>query len=402
MTPRLAIFLTSIVLIIFSMHWFFFRSIISFFNITRLLHKIPLYGAMVILTAIVISGFIAARTWDAGWVNWHYRFAGAWLGFLVHLVLASAAIWVVAMAVHLARVPVERSAIAALFLVAACIYSTYGIFNAFSPRIREIPVYLDHVPAAWENSKIVHLTDIHLGRVHGRTFAEKLVSRVNRIEPDLVVITGDIFDGMGGRWHGHLAPILDGLNAEHGVLYVCGNHEKYIGRDQTVGMLDQTSMTRIHNKMIEIDGLEIVGVSYPGIHGVEEIKGLPDGGEKTETARILLFHTPTSIISDGDADRVGRHFSTYWMPDTSFYWNKKINIDLQLSGHTHHGQIFPFNLLTRVLYKGFDYGLNQSGDFFIYTSSGAGTWGPPMRTATISEIALIRLKGKQGTNSGQN
>ncbi len=393
MSLRLVIFLASIVLIIFSMHLLFFKSIMSFFSITKPLHKAALYAAMAALTMVVITAFLSARTYDAWWVSGYYRIAATWLGFLVHFLVAIMAVWIAGMAAHYAKLPIERNAIATIFLLAACIYSTYGIFNAFTPRAREIPVYLDNVPAAWENSKIVHLSDIHLGRVHGKTFTEKLVRQVNRINPDIVVITGDIFDGLGGKWHGYLAPILDGITAQKGVFYVTGNHEGYIGEHRSIQMLNKTTMTRLDNELIEIDGLEIMGISYPGIRSMEEIAGLPEGGEKGDTARILLFHTPTSIIRN-EGDSMDRHFSTYWMPDTSFSCNRKLNIDLQLSGHTHHGQIFPANLLTRLLYKGFDYGLNKSGSIYVYTTSGAGTWGPPMRTATISEIAVIRLKKK--------
>lgn len=274
MSFRLVIFLGSIVLIIFSMHWLFFRSIIRFFSITAPLHKTALYTAMVLLTAVVISGFMAARAHETWW------------------------------------------------------------------------------------------------------------------------ITGDILDGMGGKWHGELALVLDDIKADNGVFYVTGNHEGYIGEQRAVELLGKTTMTRLDNRLVEINGLEIMGISYPGIHSTAEIAGLPEGGKKGgDAVRILLFHTPTSVLRQ-EGDSLDHHFYTYWMPDITFSCNRKLHIDLQLSGHTHHGQLFPANLVTRLLYRGFDYGLNKSGGSWIYTTSGAGTWGPPMRTATISEIAVIRLREK--------
>lgn len=398
MPLRLIILITAFVLIIFSMHWAFFKSAACFFGISRPPHKAALYAAMVLLTAVVISGFISARAHDAWWVTGYYGIAATWMGFLVHFLAAAAAVWIVILAVHLARIPIGRSTVAAVFFIAAGIYSIYGIFNAFSPRIREVPVYLEAVPAAWENSRIVHLSDLHIGRLHGKAFAEKLVMRVNALAPDLVVITGDIFDGLGGDFD-TLVTAIDGFEAKNGVFYVSGNHEAYIGKQRALELLKNTSMTRLDNERIEIDGLDIVGVSYPGIRAAEEIANLPEAPENNKNPRILLFHTPTSIMKPG-GDRVDRHFATYWMPDTDFYHNRKIGIDLQLSGHTHHGQIFPINRLTGLLYRGFDYGLKQSGGLQIYITSGAGTWGPPMRTATISEIAVIRLREKQA--AGEN
>ncbi|MFO8113047.1 MAG: metallophosphoesterase [Desulfosalsimonadaceae bacterium] len=399
MSLRLAIFLASIVLIIFSMHWLFIKSIIRFFSITAPLSKAALYTAMVLLTAIVISGFMVARIHETWWITGYYRFASAWLGFLIHFLVAAAAVWIAGTALYFTRLPIERNAIAAIFLLAACAYSIYGIFNAFTPRIREIPVYLDDVPAAWENSKIVHLSDIHLGRVHGKKFAENLAQTVNRINPDIVLITGDILDGMGGKWHGDLALQLDNIKAGKGVFYVTGNHEGYIGERRALQLLEKTNMTILDNRLIEIDGLEILGISYPGIHSMKEIAGLPEGGKKgNDAVRILLFHTPTSVLHQ-EGDRLDRHFHTYWMPDISFSCNRNLHVDLQLSGHTHHGQLFPANLVTRLLYRGFDYGLNKSGESWIYTTSGVGTWGPPMRTATISEIAVIRLRENNKKNN---
>jgi predicted MPP superfamily phosphohydrolase len=136
--------------------------------------------------------------------------------------------------------------------------------------------------------------------------------------------------------------------------------------------------------------MDLIGVGYPGIHHREDIINLPVE-DTTKNPRILLFHTPTNLqIRTGrDSDR---HFATYWMPDTTFELNKEIKIDLQLSGHTHHGQIFPFSILTGWLFKGHDYGLSRDGDFQLYTSCGTGTWGPPIRTVGRPEIVLITLK----------
>jgi hypothetical protein len=86
-----------------------------------------------------------------------------------------------------------------------------------------------------------------------------------------------------------------------------------------------------------------------------------------------------------------QHVANYWMPDTNFRTNTELDIDLQLSGHSHHGQLFPLNFLTGFLYKGYDYGLNNTGAFWLYTTSGTGSWGPPMRTSGRAEIPVIRL-----------
>jgi hypothetical protein len=105
---------------------------------------------------------------------------------------------------------------------------------------------------------------------------------------------------------------------------------------------------------------------------------------------FLLFHTPTNMIP-GRGDGLDRHFATYWVPDTTFFPAQKLGVDLQLSGHTHAGQIFPFGYLTQLIYKGYDYGLRGLGVFSIYTTCGVGTWGPSIRTGNSQEIVVIIL-----------
>ena len=155
----------------------------------------------------------------------------------------------------------------------------------------------------------------------------------------------------------------------------------------------QTHIRILHNQAIEIDGLGVIGIAFPGLKKTEDIRGLDSLQRSTNDTQplILLFHTPTNASPRG-GDGLDRHFNTYWVPDTSFTLAKLLGVDLQLSGHTHAGQIFPFGYLTDLIYKGYDYGLQRSGDVTIYTSSGVGTWGPPMRTGNSPEIVAIQIR----------
>jgi hypothetical protein len=132
-------------------------------------------------------------------------------------------------------------------------------------------------------------------------------------------------------------------------------------------------------------------VAYPGIRDRAEIRGLDDRDPAASGRRalILLFHTPTDIRTDFALDR---RTATYFRPDTSFALARELGVSLQLSGHTHHGQLFPFGLITNWIYNGYDYGRHREGGFTLYTSSGVGTWGPPMRTGASPEIVAITLR----------
>jgi hypothetical protein len=210
----------------------------------------------------------------------------------------------------------------------------------------------------------------------------------------MVLITGDLFDGLGGDYPSFVDAI-DTIEAVRGVFFVFGNHEIY---SQTEPVLDRLKLRVLRDEVVVVDGLQIVGVGYPGLSDEEELarlrKELSD-----EMPSILLFHTPTDIVQRGE-DIMARQFATYWGPDTSCTLNRELGIDLQLSGHAHAGQVFPFGLFTRLIYKGRDRGLHRDGSYHLYVSDGTGTFGPPMRTAGRSEIVAITLRAVLGSGDG--
>jgi predicted MPP superfamily phosphohydrolase len=159
-----------------------------------------------------------------------------------------------------------------------------------------------------------------------------------------------------------------------------------------LAVLKQTQIKILNNEVIDINGLQVMGIGYPGIKDIRDIQRVETLKQDSavDSPCILLFHTPTNI-NPRKGDGLDRQFSTYWVPDTNFAAAQKLGADLQLSGHTHAGQIFPFGYLTKLLYKGFDHGIQRLDGFTIHTSSGVGTWGPPMRTGNRPEIVAINL-----------
>jgi predicted MPP superfamily phosphohydrolase len=388
MTVKFILFIATIQTLIFGAHYFFARSIIRFFPITSPVFKTIFYAVIALMAFSFVSAFLLLRLHGSVATVFYYRFAAVWMGFLIHFSVAIAACWVIILASKWAGISINRPVAAGVFLTIAVLFSIYGLWNASHPRVREIVVPVCHVPEYWTNRRIVLLSDVHLGHMQGRAFAERLAGRVNDLDPDIILITGDLLDGVNGSYDAMMRPITR-LRARHGVFFVTGNHEYYVGIHKALNIIQKTHIRVLDNEWLNINGLELVGVNYPGIEGLADIKHLPEN-KASNHARILLFHTPTTIQKH--AGHINhRHSRSYWTPDTSFDLNKQLNADLQLSGHTHHGQIFPFNLVTGLLFNGYDYGLKRTGNFQIYTSGGTGTWGPPMRTAGISEITLIRL-----------
>lgn len=257
-----------------------------------------------------------------------------------------------------------------MFIFLSLFYSFWGVWNALHPKIKNVTVAIPNLPSSWKGKKIVQLSDVHLGMIHGQNFMDQVVSQVNSVKPQMVVITGDLFDGMDGQLDSLVAP-LDRINAPQGVFFVTGNHETYLGLDEVFATLQNTSVKHLQDEVIDISGLKLIGIDYPS-RG--EQKKVTDVLEKLKPdylnqPNILLYHSPTDI------DQI-----------------KNQGINLELCGHTHRGQLFPFRYVTSLIYHGYDYGLFPMDNYTLYTTNGVGTWGPLMRTGNTPEIVVITLQ----------
>jgi len=392
MVLKTILFLGVFLALLISMHGVLYSALVRYYGIAFL----PIqYSLRIVLLGLSVSFFLAffLLHWKENvWTIRFYVLSAAWTGMFINLLFGAGLSGIVIIIARLLGRPIDTKVVASVFFLMAVLFSIYGFWNAFNPRIKHLDIKVKNLPEFWLDKTIVQLSDVHLGNIHATGFLEKVVQKVNTLDPDLVCITGDLFDGMTSRIS-QFAALLNRIRSKKGVLFVTGNHEGYIGVHHALEAIEKTGITVLHNEAIDIEGLRIVGISYPGIKHLDSIRNLKNPVLKWQkkTCAILLFHTPTNI-GRRQKDAFTRHFSTYWMPDTSFEMNQALGIQLQLSGHTHSGQIFPFNLLARYIYKGFHYGLHRAGDLSVYTTSGVGTWGPPMRTGTLPEIVAIRLK----------
>ena len=389
---KFAGFVAGFLFLLFGTHYLLYSSIVRFFVISEPGTKKALMGIMVFLA---ISFFLSAFL-----LRFHvnilssllYYISCLWLGLFLHLLMALVFIWLVfGVGKLVGSIPDMRMIAVGFFLIAAAI-SVYGQWKAYNPVLKRIEVEIKGLPDHWRNSTVVHLSDLHLGTINRTGFMERVADKVNSVDPDLILITGDLFDGMGGDLFSFIEP-LKALKASEGIFFVTGNHEGYLGLEEPLSVLRATDIRVLDNEIIELDGLQIVGISFPehdrenGARHLLTQSGSYDAGKPS----ILLYHTPTNI-AESNTDRGNQQTKTYWYPDTTMALAKEVGIDLQLSGHTHQGQLFPFGWLTRAIYKGYDYGLHKDGRFQVYVTSGAGTWGPPMRTGGSSEIVVIQLQ----------
>jgi len=373
MPRRLAFiaFFLSVALSILSLsHSFLYYSLVRFFGIAGGGRQAALAVTLFLLPASFIASSILAR-WIVGPVSVAFYFASSlWLGIGLTLMTFFAVAWagwgVTQLFVH----SPSPAAFGWAAVVLAGLYSGYGVWNAYHPRTKDLVVTIKDLPPEWQGKKVVQLSDLHLGHVLGARFLARLVEKINAQDPCTVFITGDLFDGIDGRLDKLVLP-LSGLLANLRIYFVTGNHETYLGTERAYEALQKTPAKILNDALVVIDGVQIIGIGYPERGHPKDlgavIKNLP--GFDPRMPSILLYHNPTQI------EQV-----------------KAAGISLQLSGHTHQGQIFPIQFISRLIYQKYYNGLHVEGDYTLYTSSGAGTWGPTVRTGNHPEIAVIRLE----------
>ncbi|MFF0158907.1 metallophosphoesterase [Streptomyces sp. NPDC005263] len=249
-------------------------------------------------------------------------------------------------------------------------YGTYGVLNG--PTVKRVTVPLAKLPRAAHGYRIAVVSDIHLGPILGRGFAQRVVDTINGTQPDLIAVVGDLVDGSVKNLGPAAAPLAQ-LKARHGSYFVTGNHEYFSGAQQWVEEVRRLGLRPLENDRTELAHFDLAGVN--DVAGESEGQG-PDfakalGDRDTARACVLLAHQPVQIH---DAVEHG--------------------VDLQLSGHTHGGQLWPGNLIAAAANPTVA-GLERYGDTQLYVSRGAGAWGPPTRVGAESDITVIELASRQ-------
>ena len=248
----------------------------------------------------------------------------------------------------------------------------YSLYNASRPPVvKELRIDMQNLPSELSGFTVIQLSDLQLSRLKDVKRLESLVETVNEQNPDLIVITGDIMDEPVGVLPEFVIP-LKKLSARHGVIAVPGNHEHYAGMANFKKMARQTGMTILNNQSTTVAGvINVVGLDDPA-------------GRNHKDAREIL----KTLLTDSAVEK-----PVIFLSHRPYYFEEaaSLGVDLQLAGHTHCGQIPPFDLLAWLYFK-YPYGLHKNGSSYIYTTCGSWTWGPPMRFLSRSEIVKIILE----------
>ena len=248
----------------------------------------------------------------------------------------------------------------------------YGFYENHSLKVRQEKFRL---PGKFKPLRLVFLSDLHISVLPTTGYLKKIVRTVNSFKPDLILIGGDIIE-REGLDRVDARKVLSQLRAPLGVFAVTGNHEFYTGVCRAVRWIESAGIRMLHNEVVEVEpGLQLAGVEDRAVAGSEEelLRFTLSKADPSKTL-ILLKHKPTAL---GEAAALGT--------------------DLLLAGHTHRGQLFPFHIITRLVYT-IHYGRGRVKNMLIYVTSGAYSWGPPVRIAAPPEIVVIDIEPDSGFN----
>jgi uncharacterized protein len=334
--------------------------------------RLPDWGWIVlpvVLTAAFVPTTLLSRRIHTRLLAASNVVSGISVGFLSFFLMAALASWMAIGAAGLLGITVERRLVASGLFGAAGLLALFALASGYWIRVTRVTVALPNLPAFWKGRTIALVSDIHLGNFRGTRFSRRVVSRLLSLRAECILIGGDFFDGAKIDVERAVGP-WSALSAPSGVYLVGGNHDDYGGRGIYFDALRRAGIRVLDNEKVDIRGLQLVGVHdaetlRPELYRTILGKAHLDKG----SASILLAHRPSNLS----------------VPDLA-------GVSLQLSGHTHRGQFWPWTLVADRAHGRFAYGLNRFGGMLVFTSSGVGTWGPPMRLGTRSEVVLICLE----------
>lgn len=369
----------------------------------------PTLGVLIVESILLAGHLFVYRTWiafygsmppgDSGWlrvlvlalsfsfvisallnfrfsnppVRVFYYLASLWLGFLNFFFWASTLAWLIWFAVRFSGLVKHPASIRLWIVISlfslAILVSIYGAINAQVIRLRQFRITLPGLPDQWRGRTAALLSDLHLGNINGAGFCRRVTALAARSKPDIVFLPGDLFDG-GKADLDRLTQPLEQLAPPFGIFYSTGNHEEFTASSHYVRTVTRRGLRNLDNERVDVDGLQVAGITWSeSTYPIRMKSALNAMNIDRSRASILLNHSPSRLQL---VERAG--------------------FNLQLSGHTHGGQIAPFTWITRRVFREFTHGLHNFGALQVYTSSGVGTWGPPMRVGANPEIVILRFE----------
>lgn len=350
---------------------FFMYATVYVVSARAFMYTVPFWYGWLLLPSVLFSlTFYAVRQTHHRLVSYFFILMASGAGTLFLLLCASLVYELIRLGVG------DQPQLLAGMLSAATLVALYALWNGFRIVTRTYRIALPHLTTP---KRVIHLSDLHIGTVRQQAYLEEVVSRCNELEPDLVLISGDLFDGSLPNYEGTMQP----LNALSAPCYLSlGNHELYEGYDVVRDVMSTTTVVILEDRAIEACGLTIIGVNYQQNASKTWLGDVLDSISQHES----INHTKPTILLN--------HEPIGWEDARSR------GIDLMLSGHTHNGQMIPLNFLIKLFYTQ-AIGLYEKDSQYVHVSPGTGTWGPPMRLGSHNQITLFELVPVETQESGE-
>lgn len=366
----LAAFLVVIQLLITAVHWIIFRSVDHYFDLTGATEYYVFWLFLLSSLTFLLSN-IATRIIPSRVSRLAYRLATIWLGTIHFLFLGAVVMALLELSSDFLLLTTPSWVAYGVYL-GAILISYLSLRHAKQIFVRRHTVALPNLPSRWRGKRALFFADTHYGSIHRAKAAERLVNLIESEEPDLILMGGDFFDG----------PPIDPdlvtfpyrrLTQTIPTFFISGNHEEYGKKAEFLRSLETNGFRIINDEKVVLDGLQIVGLDF--------MTTRTEAATAMTLKHLELDRTlPTIILK-----HIPRHMEMIEMSGGH----------LMLSGHTHQGQVWPVSLITHFVYSGYDYGLKPYKNLQVYTTSGAGSWGPPQRFLTQSEVVVFTLENKE-------
>ncbi len=356
------LFFLIISLFLYIANYVVYLALITIFGIVHTSILIFILG--ILSASFIISSVLGMRAYNP-FTRLYYLISSLWMGFFTYVFLVSALYGFLFMLTGQLYVIIGK-----ILLCTALFFSIYGIFHAGKIIIKNITVQLPNLPKQWHGKRAIWISDLHVGQLYDNLFTQKIVEMINNIQHDIVFIGGDLYDGTQAPDLIKAVLPLQNLNAPLGTYFITGNHEEFGDNSKFIEAIKLANIHTLLDEMVEIDGVQIIGVDYRTVSHKNEFKKiLATISFDPHKPSILLKHDPKDI-------EVAAH----------------AGISFQISGHTHKAQIWPLSLIAKIIYGKFVYGFHVFKKMQVYTSSGVGTWGPPMRVGSNSEIVVFTFE----------
>jgi predicted MPP superfamily phosphohydrolase len=371
------IFFSIVMLIYGSVNYYLFVRGLQAFALSQPMKRWYI-GIFWVIASMFIVGNVLERTATSAFSEWIYRIGAFWMAFMLYLFIALVLIDFVRILNYFFHflpqfTELMRFRMGLIVFSMAILVVAVGYINALWTNVKVIPLTIHKKVSGSPNVRILMASDIHLGALIGESREKHLLDIIQQQKPDLVLLCGDLVDG-------EIAPVLrknlgrhiQEINTPMGVYAITGNHEFIGGISKTLPYLKSIHIRMLLDETVTLpNGIQLVGrIDRAGSRGPNTLKSLPEllAGIDTLKPVIVMNHQPFNFKEVADA-----------------------RVDLHLSGHTHNGQMWPFNYMTEAIFE-LSWGLLKKGNTNFYVSSGYGSWGPPVRTGNRPEVVVFDLK----------